>query len=205
MKSPGELGDDSKALVNLDDDENDHPDVTGLPHFASAANLQGHEDHHFAATTNAPPVSLPPAAFKPPDPRPVTGGLQAYVQQAALQLEESPLHSSKGPSGLDADATAALQAALGGHMDVDPRDKKTKLLRVRLPLAPINAPVANNNPVGQVCNQNLCLGDPNPLMSAWHPPLTQVLHLHPPPHRNTTTLGRNPPGSQVSEIPFLLT
>ena len=125
MKHPGEPGDDAKALVNLDDDENDHPDATGLPHFSSAGNFQGHEGQHPIAKNHAPQVSLPPAAFAHPEPRPVTGGLQAYVQQAALQLEESPLHSSKGPPALDADATAALQAALGGHMDVDPRDKKT--------------------------------------------------------------------------------
>ena len=125
MKHPGEPGDDAKALVNLDDDENDHPDATGLPHFSSAGHFQGHEGQHPIAKNHAPQVSLPPAAFAHPESRPVTGGLQAYVQQAALQLEESPLHSSKGPPALDADATAALQAALGGHMDVDPRDKKT--------------------------------------------------------------------------------
>ena len=125
MKHPGEPGDDAKALVNLDDDENDHPDATGLPHFSSAGNFQGHEGQHPIAKNHAPQVSLPRAAFAHPEPRPVTGGLQAYVQQAALQLEESPLHSSKGPPAFDADATAALQAALGGHMDVDPRDKKT--------------------------------------------------------------------------------
>ena len=69
MKNPGdEPGDDAQALVNLDDDENDHPNAAGLPHFASAANPQGHEDHHFAVRTNAPQVSLPPAAFKPPEP-----------------------------------------------------------------------------------------------------------------------------------------
>ena len=130
MKANGEesctatrADDDAQALVNLDDENDDH--AAGLPHFASAAHPQGHEDHQFTTRTSPPPVSLPSAAFKPPEPRPLTGGLQAYVQQAALQLEESPLHSSKGPPALDADATAALQAALGGHMDVDPREKKT--------------------------------------------------------------------------------
>ena len=94
MKNPGdEPGDDGQALVNLDDDENEPHTAVGLPHFASAAHPQGHEDHHFAARTNAPQVSLPPAAFKPPEPRPVTGGLQAYVQQAALQPQLFKPHS----------------------------------------------------------------------------------------------------------------
>ena len=126
MKAPGgEASAKTQALVNVDvagDEDDGVPD--GLPHFASAAPPSGLEHHH-ATRTHASPVSLPPAAVKPTESQGVTGGLQAYVQQAALQLDESPLHSSRGPSNLNADATAALQAALGGPMEVDPRDKKT--------------------------------------------------------------------------------